>query len=203
MEADGRRVRDQVEGDRQRESFRRSAELDAEALGERAAAFLAAVVEGDAGALADQPVDDRPRTAASADHRGAGAEDVDLLAKRAYGADPIDVVADQPAVVVDDRVHGADRPRLVIDRIQVLDDSQLVRRRHAESANAESPHRYRGAGGVLRAEGDVHIIQAERAIGGVVHGDPEPAGPAGDRAAENRVAARRHSRLPFRVEPTN
>jgi len=184
METDGCRVGEDVEGVSV-EPVRRSAEGAPDGVGQGLAGGRGAVEHGHVGARAGKPVGDGAGAPAGADDGGAPALQGRDLFEGADGTDPVDVVAGEAALVVDHGVDRADDPRCLVDGVEVVDDPHLVGHGDAEATDAQRPHRSHGPGGVLSAEGDVHIVEAHGPVGGGVHGHAEAAGASGDRAAEH------------------
>ena len=82
---------------------------------------------------------------------------------RADCAGPVDVVAGEDAVVVDDSIDGADGAGGVVDDVEQGHDADLVGHGHPEAADTEGAHGRHRAGGIFGAERDIRVVSSSSA----------------------------------------
>ena len=141
-------------------------------LGRRRGRIGFAGAHHDAGAGAAEGPSHRARRAAPAEHddRGTG-RIVTRVPKRSQEALTVGRIADETALGAGrDGVHATQRGRVRRELVATRRRGELVRHRHREPGQAERAHRVeRGARrAVGHFEGDVHPVETELAIRGVV-----------------------------------
>ena len=140
------------------------------------------------------PIGDGPGGPAGPEDEDVPRLEADFSRERRHRPQPVGVVAHQPSVAVNHGVHRPDPGGLGVQLINQGNDLFFERDGDAHPADTQPPEARHGLGQVRDREGHVDRVDAQVAIGGVVHGGAQGMGHRPPQDTEDFCLAVDHSK---------